>query len=188
LDDWSVPRTHWAFPRITATEIRAPRRRLADILTVALSIIIIIITFVLKLLQYSFETLRKQQITAANLRKIAKKNHTRVCENWPTTHIRDLIVTHIRHYKYIFLTYSLTYLIALFIITLGVRAALRSSTKTDHYYINGAWTIDWPRQFGVAGTMISYERPANGPESLHALGPTAEGLAVMVNIQCLEIL
>jgi len=26
LDDWSVPRTHWAFPRITATEISWRRK------------------------------------------------------------------------------------------------------------------------------------------------------------------
>jgi len=26
LDDWSVPRMHWAFPRITATEIRWRRK------------------------------------------------------------------------------------------------------------------------------------------------------------------
>lgn len=59
-------------------------------------------------------------------------------------------------------------------------AALRSSNNSDHYYLNGAWTIDWPRQFEIAGTMMSYERPVDGPEKLYAAGPTSESLVVMV--------
>lgn len=56
--------------------------------------------------------------------------------------------------------------------------ALKS--EEDDYYINGAWTIDWPRKFDVAGTAFHYKRPTDEPESLEALGPTSENLIVMV--------
>uniref|UniRef100_UPI00358F2B09 A disintegrin and metalloproteinase with thrombospondin motifs 6-like n=1 Tax=Myxine glutinosa TaxID=7769 RepID=UPI00358F2B09 len=59
--------------------------------------------------------------------------------------------------------------------------ALKSDN--DDYYINGAWTIDWPRKFGVAGTTFSYKRPTDAPESLEALGPTNEILTVMILLQ-----
>ena len=48
------------------------------------------------------------------------------------------------------------------------------------YYINGAWTIDWPRQFEIADTTFVYKRSKDEPESLYALGPTSEDLVVMV--------
>ena len=70
----------------------------------------------------------------------------------------------------------------------------------DDYYINGAWTIDWPRKFDIAGTAFHYKRPTDEPESLEALGATTEILFVMVincillkrmnfekNIECVEI-
>ena len=56
--------------------------------------------------------------------------------------------------------------------------ALRSEGET--YYINGAWTIDWPRKFEVANTVFHYERPADKPETVTALGPTSEDLVIMV--------
>uniref|UniRef100_A0A8C5D8T8 A disintegrin and metalloproteinase with thrombospondin motifs 6 n=1 Tax=Gouania willdenowi TaxID=441366 RepID=A0A8C5D8T8_GOUWI len=59
--------------------------------------------------------------------------------------------------------------------------ALKS--ETDDYYINGAWTIDWPRKFDIAGTAFHYRRPSDEPESLEALGATAETLVVMVLLQ-----
>ncbi|XP_037548481.1 A disintegrin and metalloproteinase with thrombospondin motifs 6 [Nematolebias whitei] len=59
--------------------------------------------------------------------------------------------------------------------------ALKS--KEDEYYINGAWTIDWPRKFDIAGTSFHYKRPSDEPESLEALGPTTENLVVMVLLQ-----
>ncbi|KAB0346831.1 hypothetical protein FD754_011688, partial [Muntiacus muntjak] len=59
--------------------------------------------------------------------------------------------------------------------------ALKS--EGDDYYINGAWTIDWPRKFDVAGTAFHYKRPTDEPESLEALGPTSENLIVMVLLQ-----
>uniref|UniRef100_A0A8C6NQN4 ADAM metallopeptidase with thrombospondin type 1 motif 6 n=1 Tax=Nothobranchius furzeri TaxID=105023 RepID=A0A8C6NQN4_NOTFU len=59
--------------------------------------------------------------------------------------------------------------------------ALKS--EQDDYYINGAWTIDWPRKFDIAGTSFHYRRPSDEPETLEALGPTTENLAVMVLLQ-----
>lgn len=58
------------------------------------------------------------------------------------------------------------------------RSALKS--EGDDYYINGAWTIDWPRKFDIAGTSFHYKRPSDEPESLEALGATSENLFVMV--------
>ncbi|XP_008323759.1 A disintegrin and metalloproteinase with thrombospondin motifs 6 [Cynoglossus semilaevis] len=59
--------------------------------------------------------------------------------------------------------------------------ALKS--EEDDYYINGAWTIDWPRKFDIAGTVFHYKRPSDEPESLEALGATTENLFVMVLLQ-----
>uniref|UniRef100_A0AAQ4PMF6 ADAM metallopeptidase with thrombospondin type 1 motif, 6 n=1 Tax=Gasterosteus aculeatus aculeatus TaxID=481459 RepID=A0AAQ4PMF6_GASAC len=59
--------------------------------------------------------------------------------------------------------------------------ALKS--EVDDYYINGAWTIDWPRKFDIAGTAFHYKRPSDEPESLEALGATTEVLVVMVLLQ-----
>lgn len=58
---------------------------------------------------------------------------------------------------------------------------LALKSEGDDYYINGAWTIDWPRKFDVAGTAFHYKRPTDEPESLEALGPTSENLIIMVN-------
>ena len=57
-------------------------------------------------------------------------------------------------------------------------SALRS--VNGEYYINGAWTIDWPRKFEVANTVFHYKRPNEKPETLTALGPTSEDLVIMV--------
>ncbi|XP_075885679.1 A disintegrin and metalloproteinase with thrombospondin motifs 6 isoform X3 [Nelusetta ayraudi] len=59
--------------------------------------------------------------------------------------------------------------------------ALKS--EGEDYYINGAWTIDWPRKFDIAGTAFHYRRPSDEPESLEALGATTENLVVMVLLQ-----
>ncbi|XP_013764504.1 A disintegrin and metalloproteinase with thrombospondin motifs 6 [Pundamilia nyererei] len=56
-------------------------------------------------------------------------------------------------------------------------------SEGDDYYINGAWTIDWPRKFEIAGTAFHYKRPSDEPESLEALGATTENLVVMVLLQ-----
>lgn len=61
---------------------------------------------------------------------------------------------------------------------------LALKSEEDDYYINGAWTIDWPRKFDIAGTVFHYKRPSDEPESLEALGATTENLFVMV-IHCL---
>uniref|UniRef100_A0A674N568 ADAM metallopeptidase with thrombospondin type 1 motif 6 n=1 Tax=Takifugu rubripes TaxID=31033 RepID=A0A674N568_TAKRU len=60
-------------------------------------------------------------------------------------------------------------------------AALKS--EGEEYYINGAWTIDWPRKFDIGGTTFHYKRPSDEPESLEAMGPTTENLFVMVLLQ-----
>ena len=48
------------------------------------------------------------------------------------------------------------------------------------FHINGAWTIDWPRDFLVAQTVFHYERPKDKAEKLHALGPLSEDVMIMV--------
>ncbi len=53
-------------------------------------------------------------------------------------------------------------------------------SENGTYFINGAWTIDWPRKFQVASTVFHYERLDDGPEILRALGPTSETLILMV--------
>lgn len=63
--------------------------------------------------------------------------------------------------------------------SLSLVTALKS--EADDYYINGAWTIDWPRKFDIAGTAFHYKRPTDEPESLEALGATSENLVVMVS-------
>lgn len=57
-------------------------------------------------------------------------------------------------------------------------------SEGDDYFINGAWTIDWPRKFDIAGTAFHYKRPLDEPESLEALGATTENLVVMVTTLC----
>ena len=61
-----------------------------------------------------------------------------------------------------------------------LRCAALKSASSGVYHINGAWTIDWPRKFHVADTVLQYERPIHGHELFHAVGPTSEALAVMV--------
>ena len=57
-------------------------------------------------------------------------------------------------------------------------SALRN--ENNEYYINGDWTIDWPRQFSIAGTIFTYERQSGEPEVFSAIGPTTEDLIIMV--------
>lgn len=57
-------------------------------------------------------------------------------------------------------------------------AALKNTSAI--YYINGDWTIDWPRKFYGAGTVFHYERLDGQPEVIHSLGPTTEDLVFMV--------
>nr|KAG5697394.1 hypothetical protein BaRGS_008820 [Batillaria attramentaria] len=53
----------------------------------------------------------------------------------------------------------------------------------DKYYINGDWTIDWPRKFPIAGTVFHYKLADHEPETFNALGPTKEDLVVMMLLQ-----
>ncbi|XP_054543892.1 A disintegrin and metalloproteinase with thrombospondin motifs 16 [Talpa occidentalis] len=59
--------------------------------------------------------------------------------------------------------------------------AVRSAR--GHYYLNGRWTVDWPGRYAFAGTAFHYRRPAAGPESLAAAGPTNESLTVELLFQ-----
>ncbi|XP_012946441.1 A disintegrin and metalloproteinase with thrombospondin motifs 6 [Aplysia californica] len=53
----------------------------------------------------------------------------------------------------------------------------------NKYFINGEWTIDWPRKFPIAGTVFHYKLTEHEPESLQALGPTSEDLVIMMLLQ-----
>ncbi|XP_059158186.1 A disintegrin and metalloproteinase with thrombospondin motifs 6-like [Physella acuta] len=53
----------------------------------------------------------------------------------------------------------------------------------ENYFINGDWTIDWPRRFRVAGTVFTYRLAEHEPESLRANGPTSEDLVIMILMQ-----
>ena len=58
---------------------------------------------------------------------------------------------------------------------------LALKSENGPFYINGDWTIDWPRKFTVAGTVFHYERQSDAPEIMRAVGPTSENLVVMVS-------
>ncbi|XP_022082349.1 A disintegrin and metalloproteinase with thrombospondin motifs 16-like isoform X2 [Acanthaster planci] len=51
------------------------------------------------------------------------------------------------------------------------------------YYLTGAWTVDWPGNFDIAGTVFEYRRPYNMPEYLQAVGPTSEDLVIEILLQ-----
>lgn len=68
----------------------------------------------------------------------------------------------------------------LFVFSLLLQTTAALKSEGEDYYINGAWTIDWPRKFDIAGTAFHYRRPTDEPESLEALGATTENLVVMV--------
>ncbi|XP_038067052.1 A disintegrin and metalloproteinase with thrombospondin motifs 18-like [Patiria miniata] len=51
------------------------------------------------------------------------------------------------------------------------------------YYLTGAWTVDWPGNFDIAGTVFEYRRPYNMPEYLQAVGPTSEDLVLEILLQ-----
>ena len=75
--------------------------------------------------------------------------------------------------------------------------ALRNTTGS--YFINGNWRTDFAGQYDFAGTTFFYERKHKGkkgidpdskanrlmsmfaPEQIRALGPTQEGLYVVVS-------
>ncbi|XP_072168736.1 A disintegrin and metalloproteinase with thrombospondin motifs 18-like [Diadema setosum] len=59
--------------------------------------------------------------------------------------------------------------------------ALRNNRYT--YYLTGGWTVDWPGNFKLAGTLFEYRRPYKKPEYLSARGPTSEELIVEILLQ-----
>ena len=63
-------------------------------------------------------------------------------------------------------------------------AAIRN--VTGHYYLNGNWRIDFPREMKFAGCTFHYERKPHAfiaPEMISALGPTTEALYVVLLYQ-----
>ncbi|XP_058806520.1 papilin [Phymastichus coffea] len=57
---------------------------------------------------------------------------------------------------------------------------------TGHYYLNGNWRIDFPRSQRFAGTLFHYSREPQGfsaPDTITALGPTAEAIYVVLLYQ-----
>ena len=61
-------------------------------------------------------------------------------------------------------------------------AAVRN--VTGHYYLNGNWRIDFPREVKFAGATFHYERRPHSfiaPESISCLGPITEALYVVVS-------
>lgn len=51
------------------------------------------------------------------------------------------------------------------------------------YYLNGHWVIEFSRATTIAGTMLYYQRGAEGdnvPETIIGRGPTTEPLVVEV--------
>ena len=62
-------------------------------------------------------------------------------------------------------------------------AAVRNTS--GHYYLNGNWRIDFPREMKFAGASFHYERKPHAfiaPESITALGPTIEPLYICVSL------
>ncbi|KAG1650386.1 Papilin [Nymphon striatum] len=62
--------------------------------------------------------------------------------------------------------------------------AVRNST--GGYYLNGYWSIDFPRDKTFAGTLFHYERKPHGyksSDSLRALGPTTEPIFIALLFQ-----
>ena len=57
---------------------------------------------------------------------------------------------------------------------------------TGHYYLNGNWRIDFPRELKFAGATFHYERKPHAflaPETIHCQGPITEALYVVLLYQ-----
>ncbi|XP_071038355.1 papilin-like [Parasteatoda tepidariorum] len=61
--------------------------------------------------------------------------------------------------------------------------AIRNSA--GEFYLNGNWTIEYPREIKIAGTTFHYERKMNGStaEILRAKGPTTELIFIVLLYQ-----
>lgn len=62
--------------------------------------------------------------------------------------------------------------------------AIRNTS--GHYYLNGNWRIDFPREIPIASTTFHYERKPHtffAPETIRALGPISEAIYVVVLYQ-----
>ncbi|XP_055496877.1 LOW QUALITY PROTEIN: papilin-like [Leucoraja erinacea] len=66
---------------------------------------------------------------------------------------------------------------------LPTRNYLAVKNVRGEHYLNGHWTIDPSRALHVAGTVLHYQRGAEGdgtPETLHGRGPTSEPLILEI--------
>ncbi|XP_035703436.1 papilin isoform X2 [Folsomia candida] len=62
--------------------------------------------------------------------------------------------------------------------------AIRNTS--NHYYLNGNWRIDFPRELAFASTIFHYERKPHSffaPESIRATGPISEAIYIVVLYQ-----
>lgn len=69
-----------------------------------------------------------------------------------------------------------------------ISTSLCSAVKNlrGEYYLNGHWVIEFSRAAPIAGTMLYYQRGAEGeniPEIIFGRGPTTEPLVVEVRSQ-----
>lgn len=65
---------------------------------------------------------------------------------------------------------------------------LALKNMSNMFFINGGWTVDWPRMFYGAGTVFNYERLDGQPEVIHSTGPTTEDVVFMVNSHCFQLI
>ena len=69
------------------------------------------------------------------------------------------------------------------LLKIGLRLIAIRNTS-GHYYLNGNWRIDFPREMKFAGCNFQYERKPHAfiaPETITAVGPTTEALYVVVS-------
>jgi hypothetical protein len=69
-------------------------------------------------------------------------------------------------------------------IFLKIHIAIRNTS--NHYYLNGNWRIDFPRELSFASTIFHYERKPHSffaPESIRAAGPISEPIYIVVLYQ-----
>uniref|UniRef100_A0A8C7CX54 Papilin a, proteoglycan-like sulfated glycoprotein n=1 Tax=Oncorhynchus kisutch TaxID=8019 RepID=A0A8C7CX54_ONCKI len=70
--------------------------------------------------------------------------------------------------------------------TVATRNYLAVKNLRGEYYLNGHWVIEFSRATPVAGTMLYYQRGAEGemtPETIIGRGPTTEPLVIELIIQ-----
>lgn len=79
-----------------------------------------------------------------------------------------------------------SYIVTVFCTYNGHNNYLCAAVKNlrGEYYLNGHWVIEFSRATAIAGTMLYYQRGAEGeniPETITGRGPTTEPLVVEVS-------